>query len=168
MATRRERFSREQIIEEISVESVEREESEGPEVSLEEVLEMLISNFTALRPSISNFSDFREEARQLMLNVYRRHKDGVHGMEKPLMSSLPAWPMITSEVLMWLNGIRRRMSANPNASNPWAVEVKHDLPQAVFEIIMKSVQGALSAFGVSVEDRVIKYTHKNRLLRDFL
>ena len=32
---------------------------------------------------------------------------------------------------------------------------------------MKSVQGALSAFGLSVEDKVIKYTHKNRLLRDF-
>ena len=28
-------------------------------------------------------------------------------------------------------------------------------------------QGALSAFGISVEDRVINYTHKNRLLRDF-
>ena len=167
MAARRESFSRGQIIEEISVESVETEESEGPEVSLEEVLEMSISNFTALRPSISNFYDFREEARQLTLNVYRRHKDGVHGMEKPLMSSLPAWPMITSEVLMWLNGIRRRMSANPKASNPWAIEVKRDLPQAVFDIIIKSVQGALSAFGVSVEDRVIKYTHKNRLLRDF-
>ena len=170
MAARRERFSRGQIIEEISVESVETEESEGPEVSLEEVLEMSITNFNALRPSVSNFYDFREGARQLMLNVYCRHKDGVHGMEKPLMSSLPAWPMITSEVLMWLNEIRiiRRMSASPKASNPWAIEVKRDLPQAVFEIIIKSVKGALSAFGVSVEDRVIKYTHKNRLLRDFL
>ena len=77
------------------MESAETKESEGPEVSLEEVLEMLISSFTALWPSISNFYDFREEARQLMLSVYRRHKDGVHGMEKPLMSSLLAWPMIT-------------------------------------------------------------------------
>ena len=109
---------------------METEESEGPEVSLEEVLEMSISNFTALPPSISNFSDLREEARQLILNVYRQHKDGVHGMEKPLMSSLPAWPMITSEVLMWLNGVRRQMSANPKALNPWAIEVKRDLPQA--------------------------------------
>jgi len=127
MAARRENFSREQRIKEISVKSVETKESEGPEVSLEEVLEMLTRNFTALRPSISNFSDFREEARQLMLNVYRWHKDGVHGMENPLMSSLPAWPMITSEFLMWLNGIRRRMSANPKASNRWAIEVMRDL-----------------------------------------
>ncbi|XP_078368097.1 uncharacterized protein LOC144651902 [Oculina patagonica] len=167
MAAGRERFSPEQIIEEVSVESVEIEEDEGSEVSLEEVLEMSISKFTALRPSISNFSDFREEARRLMLNVYGRYKDGVHGMDRSLMSSLPAWPMITSEALMWLNGMRRRLSANPKASNPWTIELKRDLPQEIFEIIMKSVQGGPSAFGVSVEDRVIKYTHKNRLLRDF-
>jgi len=49
----------------------------------------------------------------------------------------------------------------------WQSSATIDLFQAVFEIIMKSVQGALSAFGISVEDRVIKCTHKNRLLRDF-
>ena len=118
MATKRESFSREQVIEKVSVESVKIEEHEGPEVSLEDVLEMSISNFTALRPSISNFCDFREEARRLMLDVYHRHEHGVHGMDRSLMSSLPAWPMIISEVLMWLNGIRRGMSANPKASNP--------------------------------------------------
>ena len=69
--------------------------------------------------------------------------------------------MITSEVLISLNRIRRRMS------NPWTIEVKCDLPQEIFEVLVKSVQGALSAFGVSVEDNVIKYTKKNRLLRDF-
>ena len=75
--------------------------------------------------------------------------------------------MITSEVLMWLNRIRRRMSANPKASNPWTIEVKRDLPQEMFEIIMKSVQGAPSTFGVSVEKNMIKYTDRNRLLCDF-
>ena len=60
MAATRERFSREQVIKDVSVESVEIEEHEGPEVSLVDVLEMFISNFTALRPSISNFTDFRE------------------------------------------------------------------------------------------------------------
>ena len=89
-----------------------------------------------------------------------RHEVGVHGMDKSLMSSLPAWPMITSEVLIWLNRIRRRMSANPKASNPWTIEVKRDLPQEIFEVLVKSVQGAPSAFGVSVEDNVIKYTKK--------
>ena len=83
------------------------------------------------------------------------------------MSSLPAWPMITSEVLMWLSRISRRMSANPKASNPWTIEVKRDLPQEIFQVLRKSVQGAPSAFGVSMEENVVKYTHKNRLLRDF-
>ena len=72
------------------------------------------------------------------------------------MSSLPAWPMITLEVLIWLNRIKRRISANPKASNPWTIEVKRDLPQEIFEVLVKSVQG-----GVSVEDNVIKYTQSN-------
>ena len=108
---------------------MESEETEEDEVSLNDILETSISNFTALRRSISNYTHFREEARQLMLNVYHRHEVGVHGMDKSLMSSLPAWPMITSEVLIWLNRIRRRMSADPKASNPWTIEVKRDLPQ---------------------------------------
>ena len=145
------------------MESVETAEDEGPEVSLNDILETSISNFTALRRSFSNYTHFREEARQLMLSVYHRHEVGVHGMDKSLMSSLPAWPMITSEVLIWLNRIRRRMSANPKASNPWTIEMKCDLPKERFEVLVKSVQGAVSA-----EDNVIKYTQKNPLLRDFL
>ena len=164
MAARKQQFSREEVIEQVLVESVETEEDE---VSLNDILETSISNFTALRRSISNYTQFREEARELMLNVYHRHEVGVHGMDKSLMSSLPAWTMITSEVLIWLNRIRRRMSANPKASNPWTIEEKRDLPQEIFEVLVKCVQGAPSAFGVSVEDNVIKYTKKNRLLRDF-
>ena len=99
--------------------------------------------------------------------VYHRRENGVHGMDKSLMSSLPAWPMITSDVLMWLKRIGRRMLANPKASNPWTIEVKRDLPQEIFERLRKSVQGAPSAFGISVEDKVIKYTRKNHLLCDF-
>ena len=160
MAARRQRFSWEEVIVQVLVESVETEEDEGPEVSLNDILETSISNFTALRRSISDYTHFREEACQLMLNVYHRHEVGVHGMDKSLMSSLLAWPMITSEVLIWLNRIRMRMSAKPKASNPWTIEVKRDLPQEIFEVLVKSMQGALSAFGVSVEDSVIKYTKK--------
>ncbi|CAH3029306.1 unnamed protein product [Porites evermanni] len=66
MAARRGRFSRKEVIEQVLVESVETEEDDGPEVSLNDILETLISNFTALRCSISNYTHFREEARQLM------------------------------------------------------------------------------------------------------
>ena len=167
MAARRERFSREQVLEQVSAGSVQMEDSESAEVSLNDALEMAISKFTALRPSISSFFDFKEEACKALESVYHPHEDGVHNMDKSLMSSIPAWPMITSEVLMWLTGIRRRMSANPKASNPWTIEVKRDLPQEIFDIMLHSVKRAHSSFGVSVEERVIKYTHRNRLLRDF-
>ena len=88
---------------------------------------------------ISNFYNFKEEARQLTLQSYHRHKNGVH--DESLTSSLPAWPMISSEVAMWLSRISRRMSANPKASNPWTIEVSNDLPQEIFEFLRKSVQG---------------------------
>ena len=138
------------------MESVEIKEDEGLEVSFADVLERSISKFNVLRPSMSNFSYFKEAAGQFLTNVYHRHEDGVHGMDKGLMSSIRAWPMITSEVLMWLNRIRRRMSANPKASYPWTIEVKRDLPQEMFEILMKSMQGVPSTFGVSVEENIIK------------
>ena len=97
MVARRERFSCEQIIEQVSVESVEIEEDEGLEVSFADVLERSISEFNVLWPSISNFSDFKEAAHQLLTNVYPRHEDGVHGMDKALMSSIPAWTMIVGD-----------------------------------------------------------------------
>ena len=40
-------------------------------------------------------------------------------------------------------------------------------PKKFFVVLRKSVHGAPSAFGVSVDDKVVKYTHKNCLLRDF-
>ena len=79
MAARRQHFSREEVIEQVLVEN---EQTEEDEVSLNDILETSISNFTALWRSISNYTHFREEARQLMLNVYHRHEVGVHGMDK--------------------------------------------------------------------------------------
>ena len=119
-----------------------------------------MDNFKCLRPSISNFSEFKEEASDQLLNAYQHHKNGVHGVDKPLTSSLPAWAMILLEVHMWLNCIKRRMWANPKASYPWTIEVRRDLPQELFDVIRKSVHGALTRFGVSIEETVIKYSHK--------
>ena len=65
------------------MESVEIEEDEGLEVSFADVLERSISKFNVLRPSMSNFSYFKEAARQFLTNVYHWHEDGVHGMDKP-------------------------------------------------------------------------------------
>ena len=54
MAARRQRFSCEEVIEQVLVESVETEEDEGPEGSVNDILETSIGNFTALWRSISN------------------------------------------------------------------------------------------------------------------
>ena len=56
------------------MEIVETEEDEGPEVSLNDILETSISNFTAVWRSISNYTHFREEARQLMraINAFKK------------------------------------------------------------------------------------------------
>jgi len=81
MAARRGRFSRKEVIEQVLVESVETEEDEGPEVSLNDILETSISSFTALQHSISNYTHFREEARQLMRAI-KAFKKGYFTMGK--------------------------------------------------------------------------------------
>lgn len=167
MAASRAHFSREQVLEEVCAEENVFEENDDPELSLEDVLKLSIDNFRHLRPSIGNFSHFCEEARRELAAVYHRHENGVHAMDKVLLSNAPVWPMISCEVSEWLRGIRRRMSANPKSRNPWTIEIKRDLPNDLFSSIKKAIQGAVSAFGVSVEDTVITYYHKNRLLRDF-
>ena len=167
MAASQAHFSREQVLEEVCAEEEVCEENEDPPLTLEDVLKLSVDNFRRLRPSIGNFSDFCEEARGELAAVYHRHENGVHGMDKVLLSSEPVWPMISGEVVQWLNVLRRRMLASPKARNPWTIEIKRDLPKEIFVSLKKAIQGAVSSFGVSVEDTVITYYHKNRLLRDF-
>jgi len=164
MAARIAYFTRDQVVEEVCAESEINVENEDPQLSLEEVLKLSLDNFRHLSSSIANFLNFREEARDQLLSVYHRHEEGIHGMDKALLSSLPVWPMISSEIILWLNGLKRRMSANPKARNPWTIELSRDLPEELFSSLRKAIQGAVSVFGVSVEDTVIKYNNKNRLL----
>ena len=60
------------IIEQVSVESVEIVEGEGLEVSLADVLESSISEFNVLRPSIPYFLDLKEAVCQSLTNVYSK------------------------------------------------------------------------------------------------
>lgn len=142
-------------------------ELQGPQLSVVEVLKLSLENFRSLRPSVINYSEFREDVSRQLLNVYRSHEIGVHGTEKVLLTSPPAWPMLSCEVLLWLRGVKRRMLANPKARNPWTIKIKRDLPEELFSCLRMSNRGAPSAFGVSVEYTGIKYTHKNRFLRYF-
>ena len=91
--------------------------------SAEQVIEEVCGN-----GDTRNYSEFREDVSSQLQNVYHRREKGVHGTDKVLLSSLPAWPMISCEVLIWLRGIKRQMLANPKATNPWSIELKRDLP----------------------------------------
>ena len=59
------------------------------------------------------------------------------------------------------------MLATPKATDPWCIEIKRDLPQEIFSHIKDAIRKGVSAFGVSVEDSVVKFTHRKRLFRDF-
>ena len=63
--------------------------------------------------------------------------------------------------------INRRMLATPKTRNPWGIEIKRDLPQQIFQHIRDAVNKGVSAFGVLVEDSMVKFTQKKRLFRDF-
>ena len=99
MAASRAYFSRKQVLEEVCAEEEVFKENEDPELSLEEVFKFSVDNFRRLQPSIGNFSDFCEEARGDLAAVYHRHENGVHGMDKVLLSNAPVWPMICGDVL---------------------------------------------------------------------
>ena len=88
-------------------------------------------------------------------------------MDRVMLSTISVWPMITAEVLMWVKYINRRMLATPKARNLWCIEIKRDLPQEIFQPIRDAVKKGVSAFGVSVEDSMVKFTQKKRLFRDF-
>lgn len=56
------------------------------------------------------------------------------------------------------------------AHNAWMIEFKQDIPSQVFRLILKAVQKAHSAFGVSCTETrkniSIQYTEKKRLTRE--
>ena len=88
-------------------------------------------------------------------------------MDKVMFSTTSVSSMITTEVWMWVKFINRRMLATPKARNPWCIEIKRDLPQEIFQHIRDAVKKGVSAFGVLVEDSMVKFTQKKRLFRDF-
>jgi len=89
-----------------------------------------------------NYTSFQgdQDAKEMLWKVYSRHKTGVNAMDKVLMSYVPVWPMVPSEVCMWLKSIHRRLLANPRAGNPWSIEVGRDLIEEIFLYIRHSIQ----------------------------
>lgn len=158
-------FTVDEVLDEVAIEE-DAETKQRSVRTLDEVIKISADQFSCLRDSIPDYYSFLEEAKKQLLCTYRRYETGVGRMEKVLKSSTPAWPMICSEVLLWLKGIHRRMMVSPRARNPWSIEIKRDLPEQVFLHMRDAIKGSSTAFGVSVQTHELKFTHKTRLLRD--
>ena len=149
---------------------VQDKTKEAPVRSVDEVIKSSTYQFSCLQESIPNYYDFIGEARKELLCIYGRYETGSGRTEKVLKLSTPVWPMICSEVIIWLKGIQRRMLVNQRAHNPWSIEIKRDLPEQVFQVFQHmrdAIKGSSTAFGVSIQTHELKFINRNRLLRDF-
>ena len=156
----------EQVLEEVCSNGSDVGHSE-PDYSLEDVIKRSVNKFYPLRRLLDDHSAFSVEASSCLENVFKRNEARRSNMDRVMLSTISVWPMITAEVLMWVKYINRRMLATPKARNPWCIEIKRDLPQEIFQHIRDAVKKGVSAFGVSVEDSMVKFTQKKRLFRDF-
>ena len=160
-------FTAEQVLEGVCSNGNGGGNSKEPDCSLEEVITRSVNNFRPLRRLLDNYDTFNVEASSCLENVFKRRESKGNNMDRVLLSRASVWPMITAEVLMWLKCINRRMLATLKARDPWCIEIKRDLPQEVFIRIKDAIRKGVSAFGVSVEDSIVKFTHRKRLFRDF-
>ena len=156
-----------QVLEECLNDGSAVDNSIEPVCSVEDAIKGSVNTFYPLRQLLDDYSGFRVEARSCLEDVFKKHDAQINNMERVLLSRVSVWPMITSEVLMWVKCIKRRMLATPKARNPWYIEIKRDLPQEIFKHMKDAIKTGVSAFGVSVEDSIVKFTKKKRLLRDF-
>jgi len=162
-------FSVEQVVNEVCEGNISDEDTNKPVPNLEDVIKDSVAQFYPLRHQLTNYSRFCEEVRQCLGNVYRRHEsEGILDNVEKVLSDFPSIrPMINSEVRFWVKNINRRIRTTPTARSPWTVEFKRDLPEQVFNHIRDAVRKGASTYGVHVEDSVIKFTEKKRLVRDF-
>lgn len=161
-------FTVEQVLEEVCSDVESGVNSKEPDCSLEDVIKLSVNNFRPLRRLLDDYSTFHLEASSCLENVFNRHEAKRNNMERVLLSRVSVWPMITTEVLMWVKCINRRMLATPKARDPWCIEIKRDLPQKIFIHIRDAIRKGVSAFGVSAEDSVVKFTQGKRLFVIFL
>ena len=114
------------------------------------------------------FAAFQEEASAFLRYVYSRHEIArLSTRELVLSKFVKVGPMINEEVSVWLKLLRRRMMPSPRARNPWFIELKRGLLTEIYSLITEAVLASPSMFGIAIEGKAIKFTNKNRLVRDF-
>lgn len=157
----------EQVLEEVCSNGNSGGNSKELYCCLEEVIRRSVNSFRPLRRLLDDYYTSNVEASSCLENVFKRHESKGNNMDRVPLSRASVWLMITAEVLMWLKCINRRMLATPEARDPWCIEIKRDLPQEIFSHIKLAIRKGVSAFGVSVEDSIVKFTHRKRLFCDF-
>lgn len=161
-------MSVEEVIEQVLEDRSEESEDEGSVPTVSEVIESAIDEFRVLKRDINVCYAFREEAKEVLLDLYRRnHVSHFTSRERVLNKSVKFEAMIAPEIIHWLKIIRKHMSPSPKPRNPWCIVFKRGMPKVVFEAMVEAVLARPSMYGIAVEERVVKFTQIKRLIRDF-
>ena len=81
--------------------------------------------------------------------LVEKHRVDTGSIQEALCSRIPAREILLEEIQHWISVIKKRLSPRMKAHNAWTIEFKRDIPSQVFRLILKAVQRARSAFGVS-------------------
>lgn len=129
-----------------------------------------IRQLQQLRGNLGNFLRFESEVEEAISSLYKKHQTGTKPAEAVLLSRIKLDGLVEPEIKDWMKMIYRRLSSRMRARNPWSIEFRRDLPEAIFVGIKETVRKGLSSYGVVVtEDNqadTVLFTKKNRLLRD--
>lgn len=102
--------------------------------------------------------------------LVEKHRVDTGSIQEALCSKIPAREILLEEIQHCISVIKKRLSPRMKAHNAWTIEFKRDIPSQVFRLILKAVQKARNAFGVSCTETrkniSIQYTEKKRLTRD--
>ena len=113
---------------------------------------------------------FEDKVKNSLQMLVEKHRFDTGSIQEGLCSKIPAQEILLEEIQHWIFVIKKRLSPQMKVHNAWTIEFKRDIPSQVFRLILKAVQKARSAFGVSCTETrkniSIQYTEKKRLTRD--
>ena len=92
---------------------------------------------------------FEDEIKNSLQMLVEKHRVDTGSIQEALCSKIPAREILLEEIQHWISVIKKRLSPRMKAHNAWTIEFKRDIPSQVFRLILKAVQKARSAFGVT-------------------
>ena len=168
MASRRRGFSVDEVIDQVCLDSGSNGDQESTAPSIEDVIKLSVDQFNPLGGYIGDITRFRRDATSCLENIYRRYEHGkCDEMEGVLLATVSVGRIIAAEVLSWMKSLHRRMVPTPKIRNLWCIEFSRDMPKEIFIHFRDAIRRGRSRFGVSCDESSVKFSHKNRLIRDF-